>query len=210
MAHPPEPPEAVSAVVRPLRRDAQRNREVVLAAARRMFAEHGAECAFEDIAREAGVGVGTVYRRFPDRRTLIEAILEQRVADVASVGADALATAEPWAAARLFIGSTARMQLEDRGLRELLQDSGFVSAGLAMLRERIAPVAAELARRLRDGGGARQDVTGQDLLVMIRMLASLTPEAAGRPATAATGVERYLDLVLGGLHPPPEETRKEE
>jgi hypothetical protein len=102
------------------------------------------------------------------------------------------------------------MQLEDRGLRELLQDSGFVSAGLAMLRERIAPVAAELARRLRDDGGARQDVTGQDLLVLIRMLASLTPEAAGRPAAAATGVERYLDLVLDGLHPPPEETRKEE
>ncbi|WP_247827300.1 TetR/AcrR family transcriptional regulator [Arthrobacter antioxidans] len=200
MASPPEQPDAgPTPALRPLRRDARHNREVVLAAARRMFAVHGAECSFEDIAREAGVGVGTVYRRFPDRRTLIEAILEQRVTDVDAAVSEALALEDTWAAARLFIGSAARMQLEDRGLRELLHDHGFVSAGLAMLRHRIAPAAEEFAARLRHDG-AREDLTGDDVLVLIRMLGSLPPEAGtASPTGRDAGFERYLGLVLDGV-----------
>jgi AcrR family transcriptional regulator len=154
-------------------------------------AAHGAECSFEDIAREAGVGVGTVYRRFPDRRALIEAILEQRVDDVDAVAREALAAPDPWVAVRFFVGSAARMQLEDRGLRELLHDAGFVSAGLAVLRRRIAPAAEELALRLRTEGAARPDLTGRDLLVLIRMLGSLAPDRpaprAGEPVREAVG-----------------------
>ncbi|MDN4610183.1 TetR/AcrR family transcriptional regulator [Arthrobacter burdickii] len=181
---------------------------MVLTAARRMFAAHGAESSFEDIAREAGVGVGTVYRRFPDRRALIEAILEQRVDDVDAVAREALAAPDPWVAVRFFVGSAARMQLEDRGLRELLHDAGFVSAGLAVLRRRIAPAAEELALRLRTEGAARPDLTGRDLLVLIRMLGSLAPDRpaprAGEPVREPVGeadgeFERYLGLVLAGL-----------
>ncbi len=164
-----------------------------------MFAVHGAECSFEDIAREAGVGVGTVYRRFPDRRTLIEAILEERVTDVDATVSEALALEDSWAAARLFIGSAARMQLEDRGLRDLLHDPGFVSAGLAMLRRRIAPAAEEFAARLRDDG-ARPDLTGEDVLVLVRMLGSLPPGAVtAAPTDPDAGFQRYLGLVLDGL-----------
>jgi len=198
--------------VRPLRRDAQRNRQVVLQAAQRMFALRGADCSFEDIAREAGVGVGTVYRRFPDRRTLIEAILEQRVADVDGAATAALTLEEPWAAAELFVGSVARMQLEDRGLRGLLHDHIFVSAGLALLRQRLTPAADTLAARLRDHGAAREDLTGQDLLVLIRMLGSLTPDLAqdmrsqdrGASRTGGTTADfaRYLALVLDALRLP--------
>ena len=157
----PGPDAVPPPALRPLRRDARQNREVVLAAARRMFAAHGADCSFEDIARDAGVGVGTVYRRFPDRRTLIEAILEQRVTDVDATVHRALALGDAWAAAQLFIGSTARMQLADRGLRDLLHEDGFVSEVLAMLRQRIAPAAEEIAARLRHDG-ARSDLTGDD------------------------------------------------
>jgi AcrR family transcriptional regulator len=200
----PQPPEATAgaeASGRPLRRDARRNREVVLAAARRMFAEHGADCSFEDIAREAGVGVGTVYRRFPDRRTLIEAILEQRIVDVDDAAAAALRLDDPWAATRFFVGAAARMQVEDRGLRELLHDHRFISAGLALLRRRITPAAEELARRLRDDGTARTDLTGQDLVAVIRMLGSLGPGTAdpADPPEPPAGFERYLDLVLDAL-----------
>ena len=222
MVPPPEQPSAPGAVVRPLRRDAQRNREVVLRAARRMFAAHGADCSFEDIARDAGVGVGTVYRRFPDRRALIEAILEQRVLDVDAAASEALGLEDPWAAARLFVGSTAHMLREDRGLRELLHDPGFVSAGLALLRRRLAPAAEDLALRLRTGGSARADLTGRDLLVLVRMLGSLAPDPApagtldrtpagvpaGTPADTADGsgdFERYLDLVLEALRCRPTE-----
>ena len=204
MVSPPERPDAgPSPALRPLRRDARHNREVVLAAARRMFALHGAECGFEDIAREAGVGVGTVYRRFPDRRTLIEAILEERVTDVDATVSEALALEDAWAAARLFIGSAARMQRADRGLRDLLHDPGFVSAGLAMLRRRIAPAAEELAGRLKDDG-ARPDLTGEDLLVLVRMLGSLPPEAGtAAPTDRDAGFVRYLGLVLDGLRSRP-------
>ncbi len=204
MPQPPEAPAGAEAPGRPLRRDARRNREVVLAAARRMFAEHGADCGFEDIAREAGVGVGTVYRRFPDRRTLIEAILEQRIVDVDDAAAAALRLDDPWAAARHFVGTTARMQVEDRGLRELLHDHRFVSSGLALLRRRITPAAEELARRRREDGAARSDLTGQDLVALIRMLGSLGPGPADRadpddPAGPPPGFERDLDLVLDAL-----------
>ncbi|WP_434994770.1 TetR/AcrR family transcriptional regulator [Arthrobacter sp. Ld5] len=202
MAPPSEAPGSdagAAPALRPLRRDARHNREVVLAAARRMFAAHGADCRFEDIARDAGVGVGTVYRRFPDRRTLIEAILEQRVTDVDATVSRALALTDAWAAARLFIGSTARMQLEDRGLRDLLHEDGFVSAGLAMLRRRIAPAAEEIAARLRHDG-ARPDLTGDDVLVLIRMLGSLPPgTATATPPGRDAGFQRYLGLVLDGL-----------
>ncbi|WDF33104.1 helix-turn-helix domain containing protein [Arthrobacter agilis] len=217
----PHPPPAVG---RPLRRDALRNREVVLGAARRMFAERGADCSFEDIARAAGVGVGTVYRRFPDRRSLIEAILEQRVPDVDRMATHALALEEPWAAAEAFIGTAARMQLEDRGLRELLHDHGFVSAGLAVLRERLTPAADHLAGRLRDDGASLPDLTGADLLALVRMLGSLTPERVdaadpppppagdspdpappARPEPPPEGFDRYLRLMLHALraHPTP-------
>jgi hypothetical protein len=108
---------------------------------------------------------------------------------------------------RFFVGSAARMQLEDRGLRELLHDSGFVSAGLAVLRQRIAPAAEELALRLRTEGAARPDLTGRDLLVLIRMLGSLAPDRpappTGEPAGEPDGeFERYLGLVLAGLRRP--------
>ncbi len=210
MPRPPEATAGAEASGRPLRRDARRNREVVLAAARRMFAEHGADCSFEDIAREAGVGVGTVYRRFPDRRTLIEAILEQRIVDVDAAAAAALRLDDPWAAARFFVGAAARMQVEDRGLRELLHDHRFISAGLALLRRRITPAAEELARRLREDGAARTDLTGQDLVALIRMLGSLAPGPAdpadptdpadpADPVEPPAGFERYLDLVLDAL-----------
>lgn len=210
------------AVVRPLRRDARRNREVVLRAARRMFAEHGTECSFEDIAREAGVGVGTVYRRFPDRRTLIEALLEERRVDVDRAATEALALEDPRAAVSAFVGSVARMQVEDRGLRDLLDDHGFVSAGVALLRERLSPTAEELASRVRNDGAARPDLTGADLLVLIRMLGSLTREQADAPTrtgapqpmdapeerdapdsgsngSMSTGFDRYLGILLDGL-----------
>ncbi|MHA7283184.1 TetR/AcrR family transcriptional regulator [Arthrobacter sp. TMS2-4] len=195
----PGPDAVPPPALRPLRRDARQNREVVLAAARRMFAAHGVDCSFEDIARDAGVGVGTVYRRFPDRRTLIEAILEQRVTDVDATVHRALALGDAWAAAQLFIGSTARMQLADRGLRDLLHEDGFVSEGLAMLRQRIAPAAEEIAARLRHDG-ARSDLTGDDVLALIRMLGALPPGtgAAASPDRDA-GLGRYLGLVLDGL-----------
>src|SRR5437763_8806283 len=81
---------------RPLRRDAERNRQLILDAARVVFAERGLSGSHDDIAREAGVGVGTVYRRFPDKEELIDALFEERIGEIADVARASLAAGDAW------------------------------------------------------------------------------------------------------------------
>ena len=101
---------------RPLRVDAERNRQRILAAAATLFAERGVDVSLDDIAAAAGVGIGTLYRRFPDREALIEALFEDKVARIAKLAADALEIEDPWEAFLGFFRAAARMQAEDRGL----------------------------------------------------------------------------------------------
>ena len=81
---------------RPLRADAERNRQRILGAARTLFAERGVDVSVEEIAAAAGVGIGTFYRRFPDRETLVEAVFETKMEQVVQVARDALEIEDPW------------------------------------------------------------------------------------------------------------------
>src|ERR1700733_13464998 len=87
---------APSTESRPLRRDAERNRVRILEAARAVFSERGLSGSYDDIADAAGVGVGTVYRRFPDREELIDALFESRVKEVAEAARSAAENPDPW------------------------------------------------------------------------------------------------------------------
>src|SRR5262249_42662504 len=80
---------------RPLRRDAERNRLRILDAARELCAERGLEVTLDDVAHRAGVGVGTVYRRFPDKEQLIDALFEERLVEFSAIGEEALAAEDP-------------------------------------------------------------------------------------------------------------------
>src|SRR5919199_2999337 len=102
---PPEPPAA-----RPLRADAARNRDRVLRAARDAFAESGLEVGVEEIARRAGVGKGTLYRRFPTKEALVNAIFEDRLDELEALAARAEREGDAWAAFARFMGEAARMQ----------------------------------------------------------------------------------------------------
>jgi AcrR family transcriptional regulator len=81
---------------RPLRRDAARNRQRILRAAAEVFTEHGLQASLDDVARHAGVGVGTVYRRFPDKEALAEALFEERLAALVGLAEQALAEPDAW------------------------------------------------------------------------------------------------------------------
>src|SRR3954467_13973476 len=81
---------------RPLRRDAARNRELILETAAEVFAELGLEAGYDEIARRAGIGVGTVYRRFPERSELVQALFESRIEEVVAIGEEAAAMPDAW------------------------------------------------------------------------------------------------------------------
>jgi AcrR family transcriptional regulator len=178
-----------------LRADAQRNRERILTAAGELFADRGVDVSMDEIALAAGVGVGTVYRRFPDREALIEALFEEKREAIAGIARRAQEIDDPWEALIAFMRAMARLQAQDRGLREvLLSDRG--RERVAAIRGTIRPVAAELIRRAKDAGALREDVEDFDLPMMqlaISTIADLTRDVQ------PDYYERLLTLFLDGL-----------
>ena len=109
-----------SSEARPLRRDAERNRHLILDAARELFAGRGLDVSMDEIARCAGVGVGTVYRRFPEKERLIDALFEDRLETLVGIAGEPLEREDPWEALAWFMERYVSVQAEDRGLRQLL------------------------------------------------------------------------------------------
>ena len=121
--------EPVAAVdhdeVRPLRRDAERNRRLILAAARQVVAQRGLGAGFDEIARVAGVGVGTVYRRFPNRDDLVDALFEEQIDAVVARAEAAAADPEPWTGLCELISWAEEEQAPGRGLSKVLTAGGY-------------------------------------------------------------------------------------
>src|SRR3954464_6326458 len=103
----------MAAGTRPLRRDAELNRERLLAAARELFATRGLHVTLNDIAHHAGVGVGTAYRRFANKEEVIDALFEQGLQDIADLATEALANPDAWAGLVLFLERSLHMQFGD-------------------------------------------------------------------------------------------------
>jgi AcrR family transcriptional regulator len=178
---------------RPLRRDAERNRRLVLDAARRVFAARGLDAGFDEIAREAGVGAATVYRRFPERADLVDALFEQQIDEVVAQLDSAAADPDPWAALCGFLRWGMEAQAHDRGLAEVLAEAGHGHEDLDRGRQRIEPLAGALIARAQQAGRPRPGVTPLDLLLPTTLFARVgTPEDADIR-------ERLLTLLLDGL-----------
>ncbi|GAC1486292.1 MAG: hypothetical protein NVS1B9_05140 [Solirubrobacteraceae bacterium] len=141
---------AAPAPAQPLRVDAQRNRERIVAAARVAFAERGVDIGVEEIARLAGVGMGTLYRRFPTKEALVLAIFEERL-DALAVLAKEVASLPPLPALERFIARACQDMHEDRGLLRMLAERRFRHTGFT---ER-AMQSKQVEREQRDRG-ARQ------------------------------------------------------
>ena len=108
---------------RPLRADAQRNRQRLLEAAHDLFAERGLSVTLDDIARRAGVGVGTAYRRFGSRDELITALFEERMHEILALADEAMAIENPWEGLVTFLTRMVELQASDRGLKEVMLGS---------------------------------------------------------------------------------------
>src|ERR1700737_4909484 len=104
---------------RPLRRDAQRNRELLVAAAREVFAQRGVDVALDEIARRAGVSIGTLYNRFPTRAALVEAVFVDRLEAVVALGEEALLMADPWEGFVHCLQGICELQAADRGYNDV-------------------------------------------------------------------------------------------
>jgi AcrR family transcriptional regulator len=178
---------------RHLRTDAVRNASRIIASAQRVFASAGPEAAMEDIAADAGVGVATVYRRFPTKDALLRVVLDRRFDQV--VGA-ALARAEREADARDAMRATLRGEVSfiagDPNTMAAAMSSGLMTMDLAY--RFFEPVAAIVRRGQRDGV-FRDDLVTEDVPRIVLMLAgTLTSFAAG-----SDGWQRYLDLIIDML-----------
>jgi AcrR family transcriptional regulator len=183
---------------RPLRKDAARNRERILAAAGEVFAARGLDVTLDDIAHHAGVGVGTVYRRFDDKEQLIDALFEQRIAAVATSAEEALRVDDPWLALEGFLVRTLEEQSRDCGLREIVFEGQHGRQRVARARERLEPLVLELVERAHGSGQLRADVVAEDIRIVQKMLCGVMDMTRG---VSDDAWRRYLTLILDGLRP---------
>lgn len=185
-----------SAPARPLRADAERNRQRIIAAAREVFAARGVEVTLDDIARHAGVGVGTVYRRFADRDALVEAVFEDQVERLGAVAQEATECADPWEGLERMLLVTGQYFADNRGLRDVLLEGGPDRRRVAALRERLTPAVTTVLTRAQRAGLLRDDIEPTDVPLIHIMLMAAAEQ--GRDINPDLW-KRYLTLVLDGL-----------
>jgi AcrR family transcriptional regulator len=181
---------------RPLRRDAAVNRGRLTQAADEIFSEQGLGAPVEQIARRAGVGMGTLYRHFPSKAALIDAIFELHLNEVAAEAERALDDPDPWRALGGFLEAAVFRQAQNRGFAEILavqvQDEHLV----ARARERVAPSLAQLIESAQRAGALRRDVVYEDVSALLW--------TSGRIVAATRDIapeywRRHLALALDGL-----------
>jgi AcrR family transcriptional regulator len=152
---------------RPLRADALRNRQRILSAAKELFARKGLSVPMEEIARHAGVGVGTLYRRFPTRPDLIAAAFEGKVATYADYAEEACAADEPWPAFCAYVEKVCEMQAQDCGFASALTMTFPRARQFQAERARAYKAASELIRRAKEAGDLREDFVFEDLVLLL-------------------------------------------
>jgi AcrR family transcriptional regulator len=189
---PPAPPRA-------LRADAQRNRQLIIDTARRAFAEQGLGVRLDEIAEQAGLGVGTVYRRFTEKDELVRVVFEQAIEKIVALADALLAEDTDGTALREFFEQTTELMSTDRGLQQILTGSSLASADLAKHgRAAIEPRVMQLAANARAHGRLRSDVSHHDLPIVQIML---TAAVEATTPIAPDLWRRYVGLVLDALTP---------
>jgi AcrR family transcriptional regulator len=181
----------------PMRADARRNRERLLAAATTAFAEHGADAPLEDIARSAAVGIGTLYRHFPTRLALQEAVFRSQVETVCARGRELAEDPSPGDAFAAWLRVLGSFLAAKRGLSHALvstlgKDSELISTCGQVMRA----TAEEMLARAQRAGAVRGDLTGTDVMRLMHGIAVATESAAGE-------ADRLLSLLLDGMRTRP-------
>ena len=180
---------------RPLRADARQNYERLIAAAAGAIAELGPNVSLEEVARRAGVGIGTLYRHFPNRQALLEAVYQDQVNGVCTRGRELAATKPPAEALSLWLHSMLTNNLTTLGLKEALTASE-ISAQTSECRAKAHAVGGELLARAQEAGAVRRDIEITDLLRLVHSIALMVePGAEG-----ARRAERVFEVMVAGLY----------
>ncbi|MBH1937582.1 TetR/AcrR family transcriptional regulator [Streptomyces sp. AV19] len=180
----------------PLRRDARRNRDMLLAAARTVYAEQGVDAPLDDIARRAGVGNATLYRHFAGRAALVEAVFSDALTAVLDAGEQARRNADAWAGLTGYLEHVFELLAADRGAGDLMTAAVEGVPSLEALRPHNHETIDTLLCRAREQGAVRDDITTEDLLFLLAALGRAVPAAA---AAAPGAWRRCLALFLDGL-----------
>jgi AcrR family transcriptional regulator len=192
----------MEAPARPLRADAARNRTRVLDAARTAFAEVGLDVGVEEIARRAGVGKGTLYRRFPTKEALVRAIFEDILEEVERLSAEIEREAafDAGEAFARFLSAAALMQASNQGFYDVVAQRLGAAALTDEQRTRFMDAVARPLRRAQEADAVRGDLVPEDVQMMLRMVGAATrPAPDGSPMDAHW--PRYLGLLLDAVRP---------
>jgi AcrR family transcriptional regulator len=197
---------------RRLRTDAERNRARLIEAAAAAFARRGLDVPLEDVADDAGVGIGTLYRRFSGREELIGACFERRLAEYAGAAEEALAALDGWTGFARYLERICAMQAADRGLADVLTRSLPNAKVLEEHRSRGYELSVQLIQRVQAEGSLRPDVVAEDLALLLMANAGVIEVTHG---AARDAWRRFLAIFLDGLRsegatplPPPPTPRQ--
>jgi AcrR family transcriptional regulator len=181
-----------------MRADAQRNLTAILSAARDAFAAGGLEVGVADIAKRAGVGTATIFRRFATKEDLICAVCEQRFREMAAMLDAAEAEPDPWTGLRGCLLAATETQIADRGLCEAIASGIEQEPRIAGLADDLTARLEVLMHRAQAAGDLRPDVAPLDLPILINAVARMGLELE-RVAPGAW--RRYFDILVDGLRP---------
>jgi AcrR family transcriptional regulator len=183
-----------------LRADAQRNRERLLTAAAELFRRRGLDVSMEDIAHEAGVGVGTLYRRFRNRDELIDALFHTRLAEFTEVVRECAAFPDAWAGIVALLERTLEMQADDRGLKHLFHSHSHDRVAVIEARDLILDEMGAMVKRAQATGALRADIETMDLTLLSFQVGAIADLTVDQDPGAW---RRALAIALSGLRPPP-------
>ena len=191
-------PDAAAVIDEPkrLRRDAERNKQRILRAASELFAERGLDVTLHDVARHAGLGVGTVYRRFANREELIDALFADSLDRLLAAAREAQTIDDPWRAFSMFLERAVEMMATNRGLWTMMTTAASKGDHFLGIHSRLNEVVRDVIARAQAAGALRGDLSPDDMPVLHVILGSGADFLAGaRPEIW----RRYLGIMLDGL-----------
>ena len=187
-------PGARPSTMRPLRADARQNYGRLVEAATDSIAELGPNVSLEEVAKRAGVGIGTLYRHFPNRQALLETVYRDQVNVTCARGRELLATTPPGEALARWLHAVLTYNLSMRGLKEALM-AGEISEQTSECKANMHGVGAELLTRAQEAGAVRRDLEITDLLRLVHGIALMVEPGAEGVARA----ERVFEVMVAGL-----------
>ena len=182
-----------------LRADAARNRELIISAAAAVFAERGLEAATAEIAQRAGVGEATLFRRFPTKDDLIDAVIATRMEEVSALADDAAGHPDPAASLERFMEELVKQFSRDRGFFEAAGERCMNDPKFQPQRERALEAAGRLLKRAQEAGAVRGDLSPSDISFLAGSAAYAME--VSKPGLRDDLWMRYLRVILDGMKP---------